>query len=157
MTKEMPTLINQRHETDCVIASIAMWMRLPYDTIIEQAVMLDIDPSEKGMPDNHTDELLRAFGVFPAWMRYMGGLEGLLALPSLNNLYGSHICYVYDYQILDPQDGKLDKEFYPSESKNFPPHFRTCINLNDEYSRDLYETSLKMQAGVMADWLKENS
>jgi len=148
-------IINQRTDKDCVIASFAMWLKKPYEEIMAKAVELGVPPDDEGMIDEAEDILGAGFGMKLARMRYYAGVEGILAVPSLNFPLKSHAVYVHHYVLHDPQTNRVGRNWYDINSKRFPPSLNVTINLCDEYSRDCFEGSIQMQRQVLDKALKE--
>lgn len=148
-------IVNQRTDTDCVIASFSMWLKKPYEEVMDKAVELGVSPNKAGMTDDAEDTLGRGFGMKLARMRYYAGVEGILSVPSLNFPLKSHAVYVKNYKLHDPQTNRFGNKWYDLNSKTFPPCMNVTIDLCDEYSRDCFEGSIQMQQHVLNKALKE--
>ena len=135
------TIIQQRMADDCVIASMAMFTNKSYEEVWNHAVGLGVEPKGKGINDDAESALGKSLGVFLVRMPYMGGAKGILSVPSLHDIEHrvSHAVYVNNYKIYDPQTNVKDKLFYDVAPGYFPTHINVAIDLNDEYSRDLFK------------------
>lgn len=148
-------IINQKTDKDCVIASFAMWLKKPYEEIMDKAIELGVAPDSEGVNDDAEDILGAGFGMKLARMRYYAGVEGILTVPSLNFPLKAHAVYVNHYVLHDPQTNKPGKKWYDIKSKIFPPNISVTIDLCDEYSRECFEGSIQMQQQVLDKALKE--
>ena len=148
-------IINQRNDRDCVIASFAMWLKMPYEEIMAKAIELDVAPNSAGMTDDMEDVLGAGFAMKLARMRYYAGVEGILTVPSLNFPLKAHAVYVNHYVLHDPQTNIPGRKWYDIKSKIFPPNISVTIDLCDEYSRECFEGSIQMQQQVLDKALEE--
>ena len=156
------TMIQQRRADDCVIASMAMFANKSYDEVWNKAVALGVEPRGKGMKDDAEHSLALSFGIFLARMPYMGGVRGILSVPSLNHTEhrASHAVFVHHYKIYDPQTGFKNMLYYKVDPGYFVTHINVAIDLNDEYSRDLFEGRIHMlrnDLDVYKKWVKNEN
>lgn len=137
----MTNLINQKDDTDCVIACFAMWLGRSHEEIMKRSIKLGVQPTEAGMWSKDENKLAESYGMFLGRMPYYGGLEGILIVPSLNFEKKTHAVFVDNYKIYDPQTGRKGKKWYKlgGTSKSiFPPYMEVVVDLKDLYSRDVF-------------------
>lgn len=131
----MITLVNQRHDWDCVIACIAMWANIPYEEVLEVAAKLNISfTGEKdGVSTVHEYMILKKLGKDTMNIQNAyGGLSGILSFPSLNNPGGAHAVFYHDQKIYDPQTGREGKLWYPEQIVTlWPSCYKFRIDLNN--------------------------
>ena len=121
----MTTLIQQRTDNDCVLASIAMalgfskwedaWTEEDLQQVVEQKGISDMEPwllrhglkQYEDWKEVHTWNEDRLTYVF-LWKR-----RALLSVNSLNTEGGSHMVYWDGTRIYDPQEGRSGKQAVP--------------------------------------------
>jgi hypothetical protein len=128
--KELPVqLINQRTQTECAIASVAMAFKLDYDYVLNIAYISNAKDNED--TGTHTHSLLNALKaeyrcVYDhnkkmgpgAWRDILCGRRAILSVDSLNIESGKHALYWNYNEVLDPQNGNVvngePKKFFTS-------------------------------------------
>lgn len=141
----MASLVNQRHDWDCVIASIAMWVGVPYEDVLKMAEKCNaklFDP--EGMTTFDEYNILRKFGKDTMIIHNAyGGLSGILSLPSLNTPGGAHAVFFDKTRILDPQTGREGRKWYPELLKGtWPSCYKFRIDLKDPESALMAQAEL---------------
>ena len=149
--------VNQQYDSDCVIAALATWTGASYAMVFSEAKRLGVHPRDgAGLDSNDTHLLGKSFGKHLRTTHYWGGLSGLLYVPSLNFERAAHCVFVEKYKIYDPQEDRPGLKWYKNGKKlKFPPNFGVAVDLNDPYSRDLYETHLARGCEYLKQWEKK--
>ncbi len=121
----MTTLIHQHFPTDCMIASIAMALDLPWQEVYEAAIECGVYKADHSTGIRDEDTLLEHLGLvreasykgvvgdFTQWhcewnitpkfyISKLWGRPAILSVPSLNNPGGWHAVYYDGYELFDP-------------------------------------------------------
>lgn len=108
-------LIRQRFKADCVVASVAMYCKVPYEKVVEVLESLKIKPSNLG--GNDTLRAMKQLGHVNVTekLEFYDFLPCILSVPSLNNKGRMHAVYWDGERIWDPQEGNEGMEFYTTE------------------------------------------
>lgn len=120
----MTTLIQQRGDNDCVLASIAMaaglnawgdiWTNEDLESVVKSQGVSDLEPwlnrvgfiRGRDFYEIYTYHEARIAKAF-LWKR-----KALISTDSLNNEHGSHMVYWDGRRIWDPQDGREGKLYH---------------------------------------------
>lgn len=124
----MTELIRQKTNDQCAIASIAMATGLDYDYVLNMGILTRNYTEGNG---THTASLVSSLGISyksiydhsrrtsnSFWEEVLWGRRALLTVKSINNEGGTHIVYWRYNEVLDPQNGNEDKNFFTSISKD---------------------------------------
>ena len=149
----MYNLINQKNDSDCVVACIAMFAQCSYEDVIKKCNKFRIEP--RGISDENCQIILASLGFntikLPLWC---WGSPGILALPSINLAGKSHVVFwTGDYnegEILDPQKNREDKSFYDKDLVLKYSGFGTFITDSRHEDTKMY---VEMEIQKLQKWL----
>ena len=131
-------LINQRTNTDCVIASTAMMLKISYEESVELHRKHIAHPPKVlkvGLGWHDTKLVLEAVDKIPIRLhQFYQYASGLVTVPSLNTSYSTHSIYWNgkEEKCYDPQEGREGKKFYTDEMviKSFCKFITTIDEFN---------------------------
>jgi len=107
-------LVQQRFGTDCVIATLAMYSKKPYEEVVEVSERLGIKPL--GLCQYDALRILKEFGhTLEQSFDFYEFVPCIVSAPSLNSKGKMHSVYWDGEKVLDPQEGNPGKEFYDNE------------------------------------------
>lgn len=125
----MTKLINQRHDWDCYIACMAMFLDSPYSNILKAYNQLIDNKYYNGITDNQASKLLKIAGINPITKRkVIKGVKGIVTVPSLNDDNGFHVIYFDGKRFYDPNHSVEGKKFYRQKIDNI---ISVLINKDD--------------------------
>lgn len=147
-------IVQQRSDWDCVIACLAMWTGRSYEEVL--AVASELDPKlrfeGRGVDGVLKQDIMKRFNMYSAvMMSAYSCLRGILSFPSLNVPGGAHAVYYDGRYIHDPQTDRPNRKWYPKESSGlWPSCYTFTIDLNDPYSRQMYELEINTSKNHLA-------
>lgn len=109
----MPTtkLVTQRFKSDCVLASLSMATKLPYE-YLKNRFFRDHDFNKDGVTSKKETCIMKDLGYkVQRTKTYKEGYKSILTVKSLNQPY-NHAVYFDGYNIYDPNRGKEGKRYY---------------------------------------------
>ncbi len=141
-------VVQQRADWDCVLACLAMWTGRPYDELLELYKVMD--PAgflrQQGVSGSMKEAIMSKLGMEPIVLTTAyGAVPGILSFPSLNNPGGGHAVFYDGYRSWDPQTDREDRKWYKPDHSPFPGCYQLTIDINHEYSREMFEVHLKHQ------------
>ena len=111
-------LVNQKHDWDCYIACLAMYLDSPYGEILEAYHHLIDKKYYNGITDKQASDLLKIAGVKPVIKsKLIHGVKGIVTVPSLNT-EGFHVIYFDGKRFYDPNHSVEGKKFYRQNVKH---------------------------------------
>jgi hypothetical protein len=131
--------VKQKHDWDCVIASIAMMAGVEYNDVLKTYIKLYPKHQKSGLNDDEIFHILSQFGIRPKIIdAVVKNLSGIMFLPSKNDKGGSHAVYFTGDEIFDPNYRIKGKKYYAKKiPKKFPHGTQMVVDKNNPMSKNV--------------------